>query len=334
MKGLVTQRLAARALPAAYQTDPLPIIKTAVQYGWLDQLITAALAYRIDAKLLSIAEDRCLAVRPPLGVSKLERIVRQSTQFQDVAQWRTILAQHEAAVCRVETNVDGQWKSVGTAFLVGPDIVLTCHHVVANLVLESDVTEKLRFRFDFKRSTDGIKLIDGHVVKPSRDWLILHAPAASAEIDPHFFQCEPADGELDFALIELERPIGNEPVGTPNTNIPGRSRGWIHLRDDTALAPFAPKDITFILQHPDGDALQMAAGSVIEILPCRVRYDANTLPGSSGSPCFNASLDLVAMHHNGGTMVAKSASYNQGVPTHLIAAFCAKRDITFKAPES
>lgn len=30
-----------------------------------------------------------------------------------------------------------------------------------------------------------------------------------------------------------------------------------------------------------------------------IRYRTNTLPGSSGSPCFSQGWDLVALHHNG-----------------------------------
>jgi V8-like Glu-specific endopeptidase len=49
----------------------------------------------------------------------------------------------------------------------------------------------------------------------------------------------------------------------------------------------------------------------------RVRYATNTEDGSSGSPCFNATWGLIALHHFGEPNV-KPATYNQGVPIDVI----------------
>ena len=50
----------------------------------------------------------------------------------------------------------------------------------------------------------------------------------------------------------------------------------------------------------------------------RLRHDANTLPGSSGSPCFSVALDFVALHHAGGDARYGKADYNQAIPTAKI----------------
>ena len=76
----------------------------------------------------------------------------------------------------------------------------------------------------------------------------------------------------------------------------------------------------FIVQHPKGQAQKLAVGAVLKRNKnnSRVRYDANTDHGSSGSPCFDAKLDLVALHHGGDPDSGKLAKFNQGIPIETI----------------
>ena len=46
----------------------------------------------------------------------------------------------------------------------------------------------------------------------------------------------------------------------------------------------------------------------------RLRYDTDTLPGSSGSGVFDQRLDLVALHHAGDPSSKMQARYNEGIP--------------------
>jgi hypothetical protein len=52
--------------------------------------------------------------------------------------------------------------------------------------------------------------------------------------------------------------------------------------------------------------------AIIENDGMRVKYTTNTESGSSGAPCFNASWELVAMHHFGDPH--EPPKYNQGIP--------------------
>ena len=59
-----------------------------------------------------------------------------------------------------------------------------------------------------------------------------------------------------------------------------------------------------------------------------MHYDANTLPGSSGSPIFNADLQLIGLHHRGDPAahaLAADAPANQGIPISRIVALLTKR---------
>jgi hypothetical protein len=123
--------------------------------------------------------------------------------------------------------------------------------------------------------------------------------------------------ELDFALIRLAEPAGEDAV-------PGGKRG--------VICP-APKPLTagrplIILQHPDAKPLKLAIGSVVnpDVSSYRVSYTVNTEPGSSGSPCFTAGLDLVAIHHWG-------AEPNRGVRLDAVMAFLDARKAELEAKE-
>ncbi|HEY0096238.1 MAG TPA: serine protease, partial [Archangium sp.] len=249
--------------------------------------------------------------------------------------WRTKLALREAAVARVEIRRNGMWKPAGTGFLVGADLLLTNQHVVRGLLGRESVTGELRFRFDFKRTVEGGTPQAGIFVEPAAgDWLVLSAsPSAVDELKDPGDQ-EPAEGELDFALIRLAVPVGLRPIGTLDEKAPGRARGWMRLVNDTSLTLLGEGQSVFILQHPEGDALQISFGDFLRVGPQRVRYNANTLRGSSGSPCLDARLDLVALHQAGDASHAAfdKAGYNQGIPIHRIAATCEAAGVTFEPP--
>jgi hypothetical protein len=87
--------------------------------------------------------------------------------------------------------------------------------------------------------------------------------------------------------------------------------------------PVSPGAPVHIYQHPKGAKLGEAIGSVLNLNHTRIRYNANTEPGSSGSPCLNANLDLVALHHVGdpGNPLQPKPTYNQGIPIDRIRAF-------------
>jgi len=85
----------------------------------------------------------------------------------------------------------------------------------------------------------------------------------------------------------------------------------------------------FIVQHPDGEPLKLALDTeaVIEVLDegATLRYRTNTLPGSSGSPCFNSQWQWVALHHSGDPCFPHR--YNAGSSVQAIMAVLERRGV-------
>jgi hypothetical protein len=79
--------------------------------------------------------------------STLERIILASAPFVDVSTWRAQLGELEAQVCRVEVPARLA-STVGTGFLVGPDVCLTNFHVVKILIDHMADPRQARLRFD------------------------------------------------------------------------------------------------------------------------------------------------------------------------------------------
>jgi hypothetical protein len=217
---------------------------------------------------------------PPDG--RLEARVLQGIPFVDkpeagVTLWRQKMHQAERCVCRVEIPLE---VARGTGFLVGRDIVMTNWHV-AKLVKEQGLKpEAVAVRFDYKADTLG-ELESGETYALAQDWLLDSSP----------------EKELDYALVRL-------------AGMAGDSRGTLVPKS----YDFLPNYPLFILQHPEGAPLNVQVGTIVSInsLHKRVNYTTNTAAGSSGSPCFSVSWELVALHHFG------QRTSNMGIPLNDI----------------
>jgi hypothetical protein len=66
--------------------------------------------------------------------------------------------------------------------------------------------------------------------------------------------------------------------------------------------PAQKEDFLNIIQHPGGGPKQIALyrNAVVYADDRIVQYLTDTMPGSSGSPCFNDRWEVVALHHSGG----------------------------------
>jgi hypothetical protein len=335
---LVTTKLDKRGL-GQYASPNLPMPIQAMQLvvaaeaqDFTPDLINAARQLRpANAVFLELADElhlTALGRAVPKSRADLQRIVREKNIFNDLFLLRTRLTEIEFQVCRIElpvTNALGEeGLMTGTGFLVGPDLLMTNYHVIEPLIAEGDgwkgKPEDVKARFDYKKLS-AKSVNEGVVYELAAEWLVDSSPYESGG--------EPEPEELDYAILRLARSAGDDPVGGWPAGATPPKRGFMKLKPSGY--PFPPDSALAIVQHPSGDPLSIAfdTDSVIRLNDgkTRVRYRTNTEHGSSGSPCFNLKLELVALHHAGDPEYDHPAEYNAGIPIDNIVALLAKKKI-------
>jgi V8-like Glu-specific endopeptidase len=122
-----------------------------------------------------------------------------------------------------------------------------------------------------------------------------------AELDPATFRTSATD---DWSAVKI------------NGDLPTKW-GMVQLKKTAIRAG----DHVNIVQHPGGGPKQVSflANVVMYVGDGRVQYLTDTLPGSSGSPVFDAQWNIVALHHSDGWLSepnapTKNAYYrNEGI---------------------
>jgi len=225
---------------------------------------------------------------PPAPRPPLERLVDKRSKFTNLAAFAERLQTLSGALCRISIP-----EVSGTGFLIGRRTVLTNFHVVKRAIQAGRAGDQIKCEFDFHSEDQPTIEMFG---KPAEEWQGPNSPYSDSDLTG---QGNPAEDELDFAVIHLE----NEVEDSRN------SIAW-------PVAPpiIAQRDFVLIGQHPEGHEAQLAMGEVVEFPQSglRYRYDVTTEGGSSGSPVFNFDLELVALHHAADP--AHDPEYNQGVP--------------------
>lgn len=326
---------------ASFDDEVKAAVQLAEEEGWVDELVVnARFSHPNHAGLANIARRRGLDVQLPDAAKtaerikdpeiradqtpekQLETIVRKDSTFKDPEVWNRLWAAAMTRVCRIENHL----SPLGTGWLVGPDIVLTNHHVVQNM-LGSNAPLRARditCRFDYKVGPDGRTINEGSVFG-LRDGNPIIAYTTHSPSDLRDAPDLPRPNQLDFALLRLDRSAGAAPIGG-NAEAGAAVRGWISLKS-AATAELKREDllnrIIFVLQHPAGMPIKLEIGIINEVNDnaTRVRHNANTEPGSSGSPCFNSDWQPVALHHAGGHSRTINLPYNQAVPVACIVRY-------------
>ncbi|CAN5583697.1 hypothetical protein BH10PSE6_BH10PSE6_20530 [soil metagenome] len=228
----------------------------------------------------------------------LQKNIRPALKSPDVSIWIERIEAVRRQVCRIE--MPGQ--AFGTGFLVGPNAVLTNWHVAED-ARQALAAGQLVCRFDYRLLTGG-GTDSGTAVQVMA--IADELPCSPAELTAAPDDSAPKADELDYALLRLAA-------------IPGATRGFASM----AGVPVQIGEPLIIVQHPRGAPVRIAIDtSAVESYPhdgLRLRYRTNTEAGSSGSPCFNMDLDLVALHHLGDP-ARTPPTYNQGIPIDLVRA--------------
>lgn len=290
------------------------IVELALKQSWFPNLLASLRIELPTDPVIFVAAGRFGAEETLRAVSAkklrtLERIVVATNPALTPDVFTAGLLDVQTRVCRIEIPSAGK-TSYGTGFLVGPELVLTNYHVVERLV-EGERHDRAVLRFDYKRTRDGSQLPGKMFWLESKDWVVASSPVEA----------------LDYALLRVRGAPGTMPLSgdavPPGVTV--TPRGWIDL---TAEPPeVSPGSEILIMQHPLGApiVLAMDMDSVTDVFEdtFRIRYKTNTEGGSSGSPCFNAAWQLIALHQSGDP--EWNAKYNEGILIGAIQEDIAKQ---------
>jgi V8-like Glu-specific endopeptidase len=206
------------------------------------------------------------AVQADKKVGLLERIIQEN----DLLSARFLRFGWEAARAtgRILIRERGRTVGYGTGFLVSPRLLMTNNHVLEDRSIAAESVVE----FDFYERQNGAT-----------------GPTVMFALEPHhFFQ---TDERLDFTLVRVSEK------STTGQSI--TERGFIPLIAESGKALVG--EPVNIVQHPNGEPQQIAIknNKITRRMNYFLHYEADTEPGSSGSPVFNMQWELAALHHSG-----------------------------------
>jgi hypothetical protein len=298
-------RLAELAGHGTFEEQVEPLIHRMSAEDQVEHLIRAAQEICPTNKELQAFSAHVKRAEDSPQDAGLEVMVHPLNTMVEPVRFKHWLERVMGQVCRIELTTASGGIDYGTGFLIGPDVLLTNHHVVRELLEGVVEPENFVARFDYRIQVEGGQPA-GVPYTLAENWLLDASPPAPWELNELLPGGNPTEEHLDIAMLRL-------------ADSPGAERGWMQLSENPK--PIEPGSPLYILQHPNGDPLKLAPEShaVLEMNTARtrVRYLTNTLRGSSGAPCFNRNLDLVAIHHRSG--VSPAGKYNEGVPIDTVA---------------
>ena len=204
----------------------------------------------------------------------------------------------QGAVARV--RIPGYWW--GTGFLVSNSLFMTNNHVVPN----EDIGSKAKVQFNYQLDHDGTPLqtdtYDGDpesffYTNSSLDFTIMKLKAHRRFILPwRVLQREQVMEAED--LIAVQRSYSDLMATFYRYSHAGDTWGHIDLRDNIMAL-----ERVNIIQHPSTRYKEICLhdNKLTYIYTNVVRYRTDTEPGSSGSPVFDNTWDIIAIHHAAGS---------------------------------
>jgi len=221
-----------------------------------------------------------LAARGPLKQDRLERVIKlvdRATKSSGLAQGITDAAKGLGSakiflpLAEITQAIgfvyhEGLAKPVrGTGFLVGPDLFLTVAHVIQSALARGqlDPTEAQNLSFVFPNNVlNKLAGVWPRQAKLAPDGLIKISPPFGRP--PQLFPDDRlgASAALDFALLRLDRPIGDE-------------IGWVDVLDP----PEAKKQQQLVvIGHPGGQECLFDMRNILDVVQeaSRLRHTVNT----------------------------------------------------------
>ncbi|MEU4619999.1 trypsin-like peptidase domain-containing protein [Actinoplanes sp. NPDC023801] len=207
--------------------------------------------------------------QPPDGdrLVLLESIIGLTSELQ-AANFLARGARVAATVGRIVADGLEPRSPWGTGFLIAPSLLLTNNHVLPDAGAASSALLELNYERDLD-----------------------HQPTvvATYRLDPEALFV--TDERLDYTVVAV--------TAGPGGTAPGDTFGWNRLiREQGKIVTGEPVNV---IGHPAGRRKEIAIreNSLLYQLDDFLQYDADTQPGSSGSPAYNDQWEVVALHHAG-----------------------------------
>jgi V8-like Glu-specific endopeptidase len=252
-------------------------------------------------------------------------------------------AELRRTVARIKVVTSDGAEGYGTGFLVGPGILITNRHVLDQSDIGGDsllsIVANAVAEFDVE--------IIPQVIAPGKTRLVSSTPAVF-RLAPQTLLLTDAWNALDYVLIALE-----------SKSIDGQhdisEYGFNRLSAD--MGKTVTGEPVFIIQHPNGESKKISLLNNKMMIrneqSSYLYYEADTEPGSSGSPVFNRQWEVVALHHSVefardpedrilakdgslwneamGTAAIKTMSFNEGVRvSRILKQVESKREATLQ----
>ena len=256
-------------------------------------------------------------------------------------------AELRRTVARIKVVTSKGAEGYGTGFLVGPGILITNRHVLDQSDIDGDsllsIVANAVAEFDVE--------IIPQVIAPGKTRLVSSTPAVF-RLAPQTLLLTDAWNALDYVLIALEAKSidGQHDIS---------EYGYNRLSAD--MGKTVTGEPVFIIQHPNGESKKISLLNnrmmIRDEKSSYLYYEADTEPGSSGSPVFNRQWEVVALHHSVefardpedrilakdgslwneamGTAAIKTMSFNEGVRvSRILKQVEAKREATLQNGQS
>jgi V8-like Glu-specific endopeptidase len=203
-------------------------------------------------------------------VARLQRVhhIREATLERIIGGDELLssgyLARGAHATKAVGRVVIGSNEGYGTGFLIAPRVLMTNNHV---LKTAADA-QRSCVQFNYEERPDG-------------------------SVRPRRFRLAPDE------LFITSAPLDYTVVAVSGSKEPGATQGVLPLIGATGKALLG--EWLNIVQHPEGQTKRIAIrqNRLSDELPKFLHYEADTNPGSSGSPVLNDQWEVVALHHSG-----------------------------------
>lgn len=202
-----------------------------------------------------------------------------------------------------------------SGFLVGKDLLLTNNHVFP----DAGTANQAIIHFNFENDIHGNP-------KPTDEYY--------CNADQFFYTSE----NLDFSLVKVNKIKRDD--STPfNESLPGERWGYNTIfpkpRNDNKVSLKVEGNLN-IIQHPGMRKKEIALRNnafdgLNKDYSDFLLYKADTEPGSSGSPIYNDSWELVGLHHAAGNNKGGVFVNNEGI---LISSIINEMLMNFPAMEN